>query len=514
MMKNHLFAPGLSFAPGLCVFLMCLFCTCDILRDSPFEVTHWSPGEGYHGVEALNVSVVFSHEPDRASVERYFSLTADGNRVWGSFRWEENRVSFLPGAPLEENRDYVLAVGEEAHDTNGLSMDRKFEAAFTTRPAGSRPEITGVTPPAGGILTGLRTPLRVFFAGPVPLSSLQDHVTLNPAAAGSWSTGDGGKTWEFTPSEKWTPGQRYELEVSASLTGPTGLSMEKEFFSTFTAGPAGEKPRLLGAFRLDGEEEEPLEEERVGDFTENSGWEKDSRLKLVFSTPVDLVSLGGRLVTEEGPSLTLETGGLFSAEALFRLNEKPAWRSRFLIRLKAGVSDEAESESVDEHLYRIYVDGKRSTPPRLRGIRLPLAPGRSPPEAQEPAVYSVDDLFANLSLGSDEDRFPFLPDGVPLWIELYFDTAEGAKADPLSVMALFRVETTNNVLFFSPRSVETENFTFAEPAAGWETCDRVEIRGLLTNTVDSGVVSFIVGAGLEDSLGNKSGELFRISLLK
>jgi hypothetical protein len=512
MMKGRLFAPGFSFVPGLCVFLT-FFCACDILRDSSFEVIYWSPGEGYHGAEALDVSAAFSRGPDRASVERYFSLTADGNRVRGSFRWEGSRVFFLPDAPLEANRDYVLSIGEEVRDTGGLSMDRKFEAAFTTRPAGPRPEITGVDPPAGGILTGLRAPLRVFFAGPVPLSSLQDHVTLNPAAGGSWSTGDGDKTWAFTPSEKWTPGQRYELEVAASLTGPTGLSMGKEFFSTFTAGPTGEKPRLLAAFRLDGEEEEPLEEERAGNFTENSGWEKDSRLKLVFSTPVDLVSLGGRLVTEGGPSLTLETGGLFSAGAVFRLDEKPAWQSRFLIRLRAGVLDGEGLESADEHLYRIHADGKQSVPPRLRGIRLPMAPGRSPPGAQEPVDYSIDDLFADLPLGPDSDRFPFSVE-VPLWIELYFDIAGGAEADPLSVMALFRVETTNNALSFSPRSLETENFTLAEPVAGWETCNRVEIRGLLTNTVNSGIVSFIVGEGLEDSLGNRSGELFRISLLK
>jgi hypothetical protein len=512
-MKNRFFMPGLFFVSGLCVLPICLFCACDILRDSPFEVIYWSPGTGYHETAALEVSAAFSHGPDRASVERYFSLTADGDRVWGSFRWKGNRVFFLPNAPLEANRDYALSIGAEARDTRGLSMDRKFEAAFTTRPAASRPEITGVDPPAGGILTGLRAPLRIFFAGPVPLSSLQDHVTLNPAAAGSWSTGDEGKTWEFTPLEKWTPGQCYELEVSASLTGPTGLSMGKEFFSTFTAGPAGEKSRLLAAFRLDGEKEELLEEETAGNFTENSGWEKDSRLKLVFSAPVDLVSLGGRLVTEGGPSPVPETGGLFSAEAVFSLNEKPAWQGRFLIRLNAGILDEAGSESVDGHLYRIYADGKHSVPPRLRGIRLPMAPGRSPPEAQEPVNYSIGNLFADLPLEPGGDRFPFSVE-VPLWIELYFDTAADAKVDPLSVMALFRVDTTNNALSFSPRSLETENFTLAEPRAGWEACDRVEIRGLLTNTVNSGVVSFIVGSGLEDSLGNKSGELFRISLLK
>jgi hypothetical protein len=338
-------------------------------------------------------------------------------------------------------------------------------------------------------------------------------VSLSPSVGGSWSVEDGGSTGVFTPLEQWTLGQRYELRVSASLTGPTGLSMGKEFFSAFTAGPIDEKPRLLAAFRLDREHEEPLTEEAAGNFTENAGWEKDSRLRLVFSKPVDMISLGGRLGTEGGPSMTLETQSRFSAEAVFRFNEIPAWQSRFLIRLGAGVLDEAGNESAGEHLYRVYADGKYSRPPRLKGIRLPMAPGRPLPEAQEPLDYSVGDLFADLPVEPGEDRFPFSVE-VPLWIELYFDTAEGARVDPLSVMSLFRVETTNNVLSFSPRSLRAEDFTLSKPRAGWESCDRVEIRGFLTNTVNSGMVNFIVGSGLSDSLGNKSGDLFRISLSK
>jgi hypothetical protein len=142
-----------------------------------------------------------------------------------------------------------------------------------------------------------------------------------------------------------------------------------------------------------------------------------------------------------------------------------------------------------------------------------MAPGRSTPEAQEPCDYSVDDLFSDLPVEDGEDRFPFSVE-VPLWIELYFDTAEGAEVDPFSVMALFRVETTNNVLSFSPRSIRTENFTLAEPRAGWESFSRVEIGGFLTNTVNTGVVNFIVGEGLGDSLGNRSEELFQVSLSK
>jgi len=81
-------------------------------------------------------------------------------------------------------------------------------------------------------------------------------------------------------------------------------------------------------------------------------------------------------------------------------------------------------------------------------------------------------------------------------------------------MDLFRVEVTNQALLFSPRSIVTEGFTLADPREGWENLRRFEIRGFLTNTVHSGVVTFRIPPGLRDKLGNRSTVDFRVSLLK
>ncbi|MDR2370096.1 MAG: hypothetical protein LBD71_01335, partial [Treponema sp.] len=62
-------------------------CSCDLLRTSPFEIVAWTPGGGCHFFIPPSVSVIFSHDPDRASVERNFSLSEDGAAVRGSFEW-------------------------------------------------------------------------------------------------------------------------------------------------------------------------------------------------------------------------------------------------------------------------------------------------------------------------------------------------------------------------------------------------------------------------------------------
>ena len=92
--------------------------------------------------------------------------------------------------------------------------------------------------------------------------------------------------------------------------------------------------------------------------------------------------------------------------------------------------------------------------------------------------------------------------------------APETEIDLFSLMNLFRVESTNQALLFSPRNIRNNNFTWQDPADGWESFKRVEINGFITNTVNSGIVTFRINAGLEDTRGNRSGQSFRIMLLK
>ena len=188
----------------------------DLLRTSRFEVSKWSPGEAYHAdPSALAVSLAFSRVPDRASVERYFSLNADGERLGGSFRWEGGNMTFLPAAPLEINRDYVLTVAADAHDEDGLSMDRAFEARFTTRPDNDRPAPVSVSPAMNEVVNDKRAEVRLVFSRAVALNSLRDYVSFEPSMNGAWRLEEDRITAVFTPAEPWTYGKRYALEIKS-----------------------------------------------------------------------------------------------------------------------------------------------------------------------------------------------------------------------------------------------------------------------------------------------------------
>jgi hypothetical protein len=488
----------------------------DLLRSSPFAVLEWSPGEGYHAnPSALPVSLYFSHVPDRASVERHFSLTDDGNPLSGVFHWDDKMVIFIPAVPLGQNRDYMLTLAADAHDEKGVSMDKAFEERFTTRPDNTRPVLVSVFPETNSVIGDPYTAVRLGFSQTVSLNTLRDNVSFEPSMNGSWNLEGDGTRAVFRPAEPWTHGTRYQLKISSSFEGNTGMALGKDFASVFTVGDDHEKPRLLEAWRITSAGTDKTLAN--GQSIWNSGWEKDDRLRLVFSERVDALSVRNCLSAEGAPSFRMETLPTLSDEIFFRFESVPAYDSRFFFRLRTGVIDGAGNESADEYVFRICADGLMSKPPELVGIRLPMAPGSA--VDMELTAYETDSLFDDLPvinalnpLTGETDRYPYDVQTMT-WIECYFETAPGLAVDIISLMMLFRVETSNNVLVFSPRNIKANSFSVADPQSGWEQYQRVEIAGYLTNTVNSGVVNIQIDSGLKDSGGNRSEKAFRISLL-
>jgi hypothetical protein len=123
----------------------------------------------------------------------------------------------------------------------------------------------------------------------------------------------------------------------------------------------------------------------------------------------------------------------------------------------------------------------------------------------------ADSIFETIPI-SDENY----PSGenIQTWIELYFDTAQGASIDPFSLMELFRIETSNSVVTFLPRQVKANNFSVAQPHSEWENLERIEIAGNFINTTNFGLIVFQISAGLKDNIGNKNEKTQKISVIK
>jgi len=498
------------------LFSIFSFISCDILRTSLFEVVSWSPGKGYKSEpEKIIISLDFSHDPDKASVEKNFSLTGDGNRIKGNFSWNDKKMIFSPLASLEINTDYTITLSADAHDTKGLSMDEPFNCYFSTRPDNTRPFLLSNYPEMYSEITDSRAEIKLEFSIPVPLKTLYDNVSFSPSMTGIWHLENDGKLAIFTPSEPWVQKTRYEIRYSTSLTDNNGMNIGNDFLCVFTTKIDLEIPYLVNAMRITNKNELiDLSADRgyssaAESPVENQDWEKDDKLTLIFSKPVDSISVKNYLSVESGPNLIMETPAGYETEYTFRFENIPAYESRFTLRVKPGIKDITGNETKEEYIYKIFANGKFSKPPTLVGIRIPMAPTNI---ADNELIFcEMNSLFKDFPITGE--NYPS-GENVKTWIELYFSTAEDASIDLFSLMELFRIDTNNNVISFSPRQVKSTNFSTAEPHIGMEEYKRIEITGYLTNSTNFGIVNIQVAAGLKDSLGNRNDKLQKISLLK
>jgi len=493
-----------------CLFTLLLFCvvlfySCDILRFSKFEVLSWSPGGGFHSEpENIVVSLSFSDDPNKASAERNFSLTGDGNRIRGTFNWEGKKLIFSPLTPLEKNNDYTINLSSDTFNKDGLNMDETFTVFFSTRQDNTRPVLLSFYPEINQTVFNPREEIKLEFSSPVLTRSLHDNVSFSPSMTGLWKLENNDKLAIFTPLEQWAQNTRYEIRLSSSLTDINGMNLRNDFLGVFNTFIDKEIPYLLSANRISKNGEIFILTSGI-----NDDLEKDDRLSLIFSKPVDSQSLKTYLTIEDGPNLVMETSPGFNKEFIFTFETIPVYESRFTLRIKPGVKDNGGNSSKEEYVFRIFANGKFSKPPSLAGIRIPLAPNN---ETDKNLVfYAADSLFPFIAITNV--NYPS-GESVKTWIEFYFDTAQDAFIDLLSVMELFRTETSNNVISFSANQVIQNNFTIPQPQSGMENYHRIEIKGNLVNSTNFGVINFLFASGLRDNLGNVNEKLLKFSLIK
>ncbi len=492
--------------------------SCEILRISPFRVVSWTPGEGRFGMgEDLSVGVVFSEAPDRVSAENSFSMTEDGITVPGAFSWEGAKLSFSPYVELRRNARFRVSVSVDAMTSSGVSLEEPLEGRFTTKAEDVRPSVVSTTPSRGGMLAETSDGVSIVFSEAVDSVSYRSCLSFSPSILGVWSQSDDGATASFAPLEPWDWGAEYECSISADLKDESLNRMGEAFTFRFAIGDDDAPPEFAGA-DAQGEADAVVASIVPDDptdavVTENPGWEALWRLRLRFSEPVSMSTLDSRVEAEDGPTLTLETTDGNSSVAVFRFDERPEFGSRILVRVRSGVEDVHGNATESDIVLRLVADGAGSRPPRLVGIRLPMAPGEAIPEDRDLATFAVAAPYSTIALEDSLTRYP-VNIATSTSLELYVELASGASLDALSLMSSFRISSTNGALDFSANGVATTGLVYAPPYAPWAEFAVARIDGTITNHVDSGVVTVQLASGFEDSAGNATRTAQSLPLLK
>jgi hypothetical protein len=216
--------------------ILVLFLSCDVLRSSPFEIAGWSPGEGYCDVNGgVTIAVQFSHEPDRSSVERSFEFSEDGVKSNGRIAWpDDDKLVFTPSSPLQSGHDYAVIINTDAQDTQGVSLETRFEGRWTTRPIEDRPSILAAVPDDGDVIAAGYTGVVIEFSTAVSVNACNGHISFSPQMKGSWALDNSGKKAFFAPDAVWQHGTEYKMTIDAAFESLAGNTLGQEWVIHFT----------------------------------------------------------------------------------------------------------------------------------------------------------------------------------------------------------------------------------------------------------------------------------------
>jgi hypothetical protein len=104
---------------------------------APIRVLYTSPVNGAAYVDPLaNIQIGFNTSMDQlATVNAFRMIDSDSNLVGGSFAWQGlNYLYFYPDTTLKNNKEYVVAVSDQAKDIHGITMPKPFRLWFKTKP--------------------------------------------------------------------------------------------------------------------------------------------------------------------------------------------------------------------------------------------------------------------------------------------------------------------------------------------------------------------------------------------
>ncbi len=492
--------------------------SCDVLRTAPFMVVSWSPGPGRHLVtDDIALRVEFSEEPDQASAENSFSLSENGAALSGQFFWLGSALTFLPYGGLRANAEYRMTVSADARNAAGVSLEQHFEVSFSSSPEAVRPRVVSTFPEREGRLETICDVVRIAFSENLDAVSLRESITFSPSIKGIWNTDQDGGVAIFTPLEPWTWGEEYNAVVSAELMDCSGNRMGEPYAFRFAIGADHVSPVLLRAEAVDGGGLPLLavhaDVPQDGVLQENPGWEASWKLRLHYSEPISRKTLSSRITGEGGVTLEILWDGDEIRFVDILMTGYPEWGDDFIVRITPGVEDGAGNASLTETVFRFTFNGPRSRPPRFVGIRLPLAPGEELPADRGLAVFSVDKPYATIAMTGAVTGYPV---GVPVAtaLEVYVELAPGSEIDLLSLMKSFRFSSTNGSVDFSANRMLIGGLAYSEPHAPWATYAVAKVDGILTNRVDSGILTVQLAAGFSDSCGNASIASQSLTLLK
>lgn len=200
--------------------------------------------------------IIFSKNMDQNLTSQAFSISPS---VSGMISWvSPTTMRFITTQSLNPNTQYIVSIGQNASDSNGIKMQNNYILYFLSSPIGGYPAVNSINVFSGTLAacqagTGASTnilastvnngcignpavnPIVVTFSSPMNLTTMQSGFSISPSVQGQF-TFPSANQMVFTPDVALQYGKRYNITLSTSITDSSGKGLKNQVFGTFVVG--------------------------------------------------------------------------------------------------------------------------------------------------------------------------------------------------------------------------------------------------------------------------------------
>jgi hypothetical protein len=477
----------------LCFSLSVCGISCGDLLLPPLEVV------SIHAKD--DIRIIFSARPSAVSIRKAFSITEDGMNLNGDFLFDGKHVVFTPVNGIQKNHAYTVTITAIAEDEKGNSLLNDFIYQFYTKPVTEPPVILSVFPQNESVILTELSAIVLTFSKPVSERSFARAFKIAPSV-------DCLLEWkpDFTsvtarPASPLAYG-RYTVSVSADLSDAYGNGPPNSFTSTFLYGTDTDEPEYTAAWK---NPDNPAEIISANAITDNIP--SDAEVHISFNETVAIESVAGFFAITPSIGFTVTPDLQTRKDVVIAFSERPPWRGEYVLTVRKGIEDMAGNKTVSDKCYTLLFDNSVNRPVLFKDAFFKTGTVYKP--------INYDTNYTELTLAAID-----FPQGGTIPVNTDFYAVFNISPDAGNILVLpsamrnISITTTNGCVSMSVKTMkiltETELsasdiYSDLNVDPGDNLC-AIKMGIDVYNENKNGLVTFLFGQDISDSLGNKMTE--------
>jgi hypothetical protein len=449
-----------------------------------------------------DVKILFSAQPSTVSIRRAFSLTEDGMNLSGDFLFDGKYVVFTPVNGIQKNHEYAVTITTIAEDEKGNSLLNDFVYQFYTKPVTEPPVILSVFPENESIILTELSAIVFTFSKSVSEHSFTRAFKISPSVNYllEWNP-------DFTSvtvrSASPLAYGRYTISVSTDLSDEHGNEPPNPFTSTFLYGTDTDEPEYTAAWKIPNDTAKII---NANTITDNIP--ADAEIHISFNETVAIESIAGFFTITPSIGFTVTPDLQTRKDIVIAFSERPSWLGEYTLTIRKGIEDMSGNKTGLDTRYTLIFDNSVNKPVLFKGAFFKTDKTEN---LYKPINYDTN--YTGLTLAADDFQQKTLVNTDFYAVFNISPDSENILVLP-SAMQNISITTTNGCVSMSLKTMKVltemelsasdiyQYLTDEQKEPGYILC-AIKMGIEVYNENKNGLVTFLFGQDISDSLGNK-----------